>query len=350
MVTDSRRNSRYLKCDENPVKCIGDRKFLNHIYIIVPLGKEFSTRSEEQWRRLTKTRLLTLMVHEDDGPVPWDARIQEASRGITVLDSHPTDLNDLVLHLRRPRPEALKGPENRVPLKFPDQIADYESKVDAVWQFRPNARPTKPKVWGMSPDEKEADGMTRALLRSTGFWDALVRSPDEVDQLAEALAIARLNADTNTDIAEQAKMLLPDRLPVSDLIALPAEHLNALMEEVLPADRKRFVKYMSERLSGLCCITVGPGFGKTTALAVGTLAMTATLGQIYGTAPMHVATDNFAERFDLTSKRVTQCLHQGKANGDTTRARRALVIRGYLPSEEGIRRIHEYIARSKHRR
>ncbi|QYT05109.1 hypothetical protein H0G86_012005 [Trichoderma simmonsii] len=146
--------------------------------------------------------------------------------------------------------------------------------------------------------------------------------------------MARLNADTNTDIAEQAKMLLPDRLPVSDLITLPAEHLNALIEEVLPADSKRFVKYMSERRLGLGCISARPGFGKTTELAVGTLAMTATLGQIYGTAPTHVATDNFAVRLDLISKRVTQRLNYGKANRETTRARRALVIRGYLNTEE----------------
>ncbi|KAL6825431.1 hypothetical protein J3E69DRAFT_366032 [Trichoderma sp. SZMC 28015] len=295
MVTDGRRNSRYLKCDENPAKGIGDRSLC-----LVPFGKEFLTRYEGQWRRLTKTGLLTLMVHGDNEPVLRDTRIQEASWGITVLDSHPTDVNDLVLHVRRPRPQDLKGPD--VPVK----IADYESKVDAIWQFRPNARPTNPEVWGMPPDDKETDGMTRvpipediqfrmdlhrALLRGTGFWDVLVRSPDEVDQLAEALAMARLNADTTTDIAEQAKILLPDRLP---------------------------------RL----------GFGKTTELAVGTLAMTTTLGQIYGTAPTHVATDNFAERLDLISKRVTQRLNQGKANGDTTRARRALVIRGYLPSEE----------------
>ncbi|KAL7800766.1 hypothetical protein V8C43DRAFT_272544 [Trichoderma afarasin] len=150
----------------------------------------------------------------------------------------------------------------------------------------------------------------------------------------QALAMARLNTDTNTDIAERSKMLLPDRLPVSDLIILPAEHLSPILEEVLPANRKRFVKYMSERPLGLGCITARPGSGKTTELAAGTLAMTATLGQIYGTAPTHVATDNFAERLDLISKRVTQRLNQGKANGDTTRARRALVIRDYLPSEE----------------
>lgn len=90
-------------------------EFPNQVYIIVPLGKEFSTRYEEQWRRLTKTGLLTLMARRDNEPVPWDVHIQEVSRGITVLDSHPTDVNDLVLHVRRPRPQDLKGPD--VPVK-----------------------------------------------------------------------------------------------------------------------------------------------------------------------------------------------------------------------------------------
>ncbi|QYT05108.1 hypothetical protein H0G86_012004 [Trichoderma simmonsii] len=98
------------------------------------------------------------MVHGDNESVPWDARIQEASRGITVLDSHPTDVNDLVLHVRRPRPQDLKGLPD---VPFLNQLGDYELKVDAVWQFRPNARPTNPEVRRMSPDEKEADGMTR---------------------------------------------------------------------------------------------------------------------------------------------------------------------------------------------
>lgn len=231
-------------------------------------------------------------------------------------------------------------------MEFPDQLGDYKSKVNAVWDFRPDARPTNPVVFGMPKENKDAQGgwvpipddvrfrmdLHRALLRGNGFYDVLVRSPDEVDQLAEALAKTDLSADM--DLADVGSLLLPKRLPVIDLIELPEDHLNALLEEVLPLDRARFVKYMSERPLGLGCITAGPGFGKTTALAVGTLAMAATLGQIYGTAPTHVATDNFAERLDRISKRVTQRLNQGKTDGDTTRAQRALIIRGYLPTEE----------------
>lgn len=62
--------------------------------------------------------------------------------------------------------------------------------------------------------------------------------------------------------------------------------------------------------------------------------MAATVGQIYGTAPTHVATDNFAERLDRISKSVTARRNKDKKSGDSTRARRALVIRGYKPAEE----------------
>ncbi|UKZ57243.1 hypothetical protein TrVGV298_011096 [Trichoderma virens] len=179
-------------------------------------------------------------------------------------------------------------------------------------------------------DIKFKMALHRALLRGTGFYDVLVRSPDEIDQLAQSLA----NAEIDMDIADKGSLLLPKRLPVIDLMDMPQEHLKALIEEALPADRERFVKYLSERPLGLGCITAGPGFGKTTALAIGTLAMAATLGQIYGTAPTHVATDNFAERLDRISQTVTSRRNKGKLPDDSTRACRTLVIRGYNTGEE----------------
>lgn len=102
-------------------------------------------------------------------------------------------------------------------------------------------------------DIKFRMALHRALLRGNGFYDVLVRSSDEVDQLAAALATAHIDADVN--IADLGSLLLPDRLLVSDLITLPDEHLTALMEEVLPEDRTRFIKYLSERPLGLGCIT-----------------------------------------------------------------------------------------------
>lgn len=71
-------------------------------------------------------------------------------------------------------------------------------------------------------------------------------------------------------------------------------------------------------------------------LAVGTLGMAATLGPIYGTAPTHVATDNFAERLDRISQSVTRRRNEGKKSGDETRARRTFVMRCFSRDGEVI--------------
>ncbi|KAK4071937.1 hypothetical protein Trihar35433_4001 [Trichoderma harzianum] len=194
----------------------------NLFYAISPLGKVFLEKDEETWRRLTKDPLLTLNL--------WD------------------DEQD----------------EDCVSLEFPDQVADYKLKVEATCAFLPNARPFNPIACGM-PGQKDAGeqwvpipekvkfkiALHRAFLRGSGFCDVLVPSADEVDQLADQLANSSLDIGF-TDIGE---LLLPKRLPVIDLIDLPEEHLNALIEEALPADRQRFVKYLSQRPLGLGAIT-----------------------------------------------------------------------------------------------
>lgn len=76
----------------------------------------------------------------------------------------------------------------------------------------------------------------------------------------------------------------------------------------------------------------GPGFGKTTALALATLGMAATLGKVYASAPTHVAVDNFAHRLDLVTARVTTRLNQGKQDDDRTH--RKLVVRAHKQDEE----------------
>lgn len=72
----------------------------------------------------------------------------------------------------------------------------------------------------------------RALLRDNGFYDVLVPSADEVDQLADQLA----NSSLDIGVTDMGEFLLPKRLPVIDLIDFPEEHLNALIEEALSAD------------------------------------------------------------------------------------------------------------------
>ncbi|KAK0756464.1 hypothetical protein N5P37_010936 [Trichoderma harzianum] len=80
-------------------------------YAILPYGKAFLEKYEETWCCLTKDPLLTLNLWDDDKedvPVAWTSRIQQASRGIDVLDCHPSDNNFLVLYVRKPSEEDLK--------------------------------------------------------------------------------------------------------------------------------------------------------------------------------------------------------------------------------------------------
>jgi hypothetical protein len=117
--------------------------------------------------------------------------------------------------------------------------------------FDPQAAPSNPIACGISRIMVEAAKVThlpipnelkfkmalhRAVLRGNGFYDLLVRNPDKIDVTKE-------------------KFMRRDCLPVVNLIDLPGEHIEALMQEALPADRQRFIKYLSERPLGLGCIT-----------------------------------------------------------------------------------------------
>lgn len=48
----------------------------------------------------------------------------------------------------------------------------------------------------------------------------------------------------------------------------------------------------------------------------------------------HTATDNFAERLNRISTNVAERLNQGKSVDDVSRARRAVIVRGYNPDDE----------------
>lgn len=62
--------------------------------------------------------------------------------------------------------------------------------------------------------------------------------------------------------------------------------------------------------------------------------MALTIPRIYGSAPTHVAVDNFATRLYAISSKVTQNYNEGKSVEDPTRLRRKLVIRAYREDEE----------------
>ncbi|KAL6798040.1 hypothetical protein J3E68DRAFT_278407 [Trichoderma sp. SZMC 28012] len=85
--------------------------------------------------------------------------------------------------------------------------------------------------WVPIPEEvKFKMALHRALLRGNGFYDVLVPSSGEVDQLADQL----VNSILDIGVTDMGELLLHKRLPVIDLIDLPEEHLNALIEEALP--------------------------------------------------------------------------------------------------------------------
>jgi hypothetical protein len=113
----------------------------------------------------------------------------------------------------------------------------------------------------------------RDLVRGTGFYDALLGNVPSGPSL-EALGN------------------LGRSLPVINLLGTDKDRIKALMQEALPQDRVRFQTYLSERPIGLGII--GAGVGSTTALAVGTIGMSCSLGKIYATGPTDIAVNDFA--------------------------------------------------------
>jgi hypothetical protein len=271
-------------------------------FAIVPLGKAFLAQFEQSWLRLTKSGYLKLRLlddeeDEDEEPAKWDARIQEAPRGLDTLNLHPVDINDLVLVVRRPhskqvarRPdfqvkvysnrtaatiELRKAKENWtcVSLEFDDMLKDYIRKVDAVNLFSLSAQPSNPIACGMPKQVAEAAkvgrppipedlkfkmALHRDLLRGNGFWDTLIpRVDSEADEADEADELAEDLEKTHLEESDKPQAELPPLrlLPVVNLLDLPQEHYEALMQETLPADRQRFSKYLSAAPLGLACIT-----------------------------------------------------------------------------------------------
>ncbi|KAM0255907.1 hypothetical protein ACHAQJ_005308 [Trichoderma viride] len=360
----------------NPLNCPPDECSLFHV--IVPLGNRFLLQHADAWHMLIKSGYLKLRLfdnEEDENPAKWEARIQEASKTLDTLHDHPVNKSDLVLQVRGPkltqqarRPNfevkvfrdrtaanVAKGKENWtcVSLEFDDLLGDYIRKVDAVNSFRPHAQPSNPIACGIpkdivdaaakanrrlpiSPDLKFKMDLHRDMLRGKGFWKTLVsgtvNTAEDADKALDNFREPNLNDAEAPRPRDQIQ--LQRRLPLVNLIDIAQDLLVALFKEVLPEDQHRFMKYLSELFLGLGVITGGPGFGKTTALAIAVLAMLAAVKRVFATAPTNVATDNFAKRLDCISQRVTARRNEGKSADDMTRARSALVLRGYKPDEE----------------
>ncbi|KAF5530991.1 DNA helicase [Fusarium mexicanum] len=281
-------------------------------YVIVSMGKGFFTHFAKAWARLTKDFQVKLMIYDgdEDQSEGWKARICEFPESLEVLNDHPltAEEDELVLELQ-----------------------EIERKVEAVCEFLPDAAPTS-LIRGESAEdskprsdrEKLAMSLHRDIMRGDGFWKTMV-APGGMEQLEDDVAQMGIN--------NQGKRMRLQTLPSANLLRGPnAEWIDALMTEALEVDRERFQRYLSNCPLGLGLITAGPGFGKTTAIALATLGMAASVGRVLSSGPTHVVVNNLCARIDVVTCRVTAKYNSGKQPGD--RLHRALVVRGHKLYDE----------------
>ncbi|KAK7428202.1 hypothetical protein QQZ08_005268 [Neonectria magnoliae] len=383
----------YFVCFKQDLDLNTDYEFPSRYLAVVPLTQEFRERYESAWGRLTNKGSSLILVSHDgmqhiDTPelhdprewpdmvnaaATWDADIMEYPAGIDELQTHDLGEYDLVLYVcRRPPPKARKGALlppvptfktrdaakaafqdwDAVSLFLDPQLSDSKRKVGAVFCFDSKALPTNPVALGICTEGEKYDGswtdrpipdqvkfnmsLHRDLVRGTGFYNTMRHSAESADTgtpTAEGLLTALGSMYLESDVGTPVPMRLRP-LPVVNLLAVDLSYRDALMEEVNPVDRPRFIEYMTYAKLGLGIMTAGPGFGKTTLMAVAALGMTESFRKLYASAPTHVAVDNFAARIDRVSSRVVDRYNQGKSVDDPTRARGKIVVRGYRPDDE----------------
>ncbi|KIL93205.1 hypothetical protein FAVG1_03182 [Fusarium avenaceum] len=303
-------------------------------YVIVSMGDGFFSQFEKAWARLCKYFPLSLVIHDGDCTEAWKARIREYPKALEALNDHPLADNEDELTLEVIPPQ---GYRNHVALKWDLQLQEIERKVDAVCQFLPTAAPTN-VIRDGNPEELEhgsynenvhprellAMSLHRDFMRGDGFWNTMVASANGMQQLDEGMAKLGIN--------NQGKQMRLETLPSVNLIRGSDEWIDVLMTEALEVDRTRFRRYLSNCPLGLGIITAGPGFGKTTAIALATLGMAASVGRVLGSGPTHVAVNNLCARIDVVTCRVTENYNAGKQ--PSNRCRRTLVVRGFKLNDE----------------
>ncbi|KAH0598380.1 hypothetical protein MHUMG1_03678 [Metarhizium humberi] len=171
----------------------------------------------------------------------------------------------------------------------------------------------------------------RDLFLGTGFYNTFEAKPTSASGTITT-AISNLRLSDSLDIPRTPFNPLPN-IPL--LRITNRDFVDALMQEALPEDRSRFTEYLCNRPLGLGIITAPPGFGKTTALAIGAVAMAQTLGKLYLSGPTHISVDNAAARLDLISDRVTNRLNDKLSQqGLSPKYHRKLIIRAFKIDDE----------------
>lgn len=362
----------------------------SQFFAIIAMECQYRRSIDKVWSRVTKDGWLRLAFHEDMSPMDapglaehkkwykcadsvWDAKIMEKADRISALEGHPLGEFDLVLLVQRPR--ASKASENKedaqedvedalerlkiktfltrdlanldlhawnaVSLLFDPQLSELERKVKAVNQHALPLIPSNLGAWKLSEDGQIPDELKFGMMMHLDLQ--LGRGFSSMWQAV------RQSLDSNN---------IGWRLPEISFLEIDNLLLHCLMEEILEQDRARFCQYMGHLPLGFGIITAvsiyylkflcppfsfsftnfqlkGPGFGKTSALAVATLGMAHCINKVYVSAPTHVAVDNFARRIDTLDQRVV-ARHNKLLTPDAVQApiRRKLVIRGFRLRDE----------------
>ncbi|CAG9982658.1 unnamed protein product [Clonostachys byssicola] len=332
-------------------------------YAVIQLTGEFRHQYKKEWDQLTNCesfKLAFLRPTDTFGPPRlsregswyklakecWDARLVQNAKGQAALVPHLQQwVPVLLLEIRRGKSVMqlptfpdwntainFKGKDpqswSTVSLLFDPQLKECERKVNAVCQFAQDAKPSH----DLAANETSAISLERrmelhrALQRGRGFHPS---------------SGSRQSASTDDVIASMGQLEIDENhatgplIPVVNLLnGVKPKYLEALLQKFLENDRGRIREYLRNRPLGFGVITAGPGFGKTTGLAVATLLMRASQGRIFGSAPSNVAIDNFAERLSRIDDEGIKQANKGRASSATQRIRRILIIRGYAIPDE----------------
>ncbi|KAM0496632.1 hypothetical protein ACHAP8_007209 [Fusarium lateritium] len=319
------------------------------LYLVVALPSKFMKDYEQAWRRLSKGELVNVALFgspsDDKEDESWQAKIMTHPKGMSKLSEHPVEDHELVL-LVQTRMDADSPFENCVSLVFDNELPDHKRKVKAANLFCSDADPVNFDLLGLPAnpdslkymmDEEKMTGaqkfllaqvrdrmdLHRALVRGEGFYQWMSKpAPRDVEQAMEATKL------------EDAPVTIRPLPVVNFLHGVDKEYADAIVDEALPGDRTRFRAYLEHRPLGLGIATAGPGFGKTTFGAAATLAMEASLGRIFCSAPTNVAVDNLASRIDKRTAEIAARCNDGKQVGEAPRVLRRLVVRAYNRKHE----------------
>ncbi|PHH81078.1 hypothetical protein CDD80_3360 [Ophiocordyceps camponoti-rufipedis] len=295
----------------------------SRFFAVLPTPNEFVGKFRAVWQRsLVGFKLHIFRNREDNQPVQWKAAFVEHAQ--TVLPDRSFAPNEMVILVDRSDAEfPLAIFENRddadaafeynankwnlVALNFDSEMRDSFRKAEAALAFLPSALPTNPRTFGLSDDNMDPAvlksrlkfrmALHRDLMRGGGFWSSLrEKAMDDMNESMSSLQLENGGRSTS----------LPS-LPVENYLeGATSEFIDALLQEVLPEDRRRLRGYLSARTLGLSLVTGGPGFGKTTTLCLFIVALLRRYGHVLCVTVNEAALDILASRLDEVFARVLE--------------------------------------------